>query len=201
MGRQSKSELRKQEILSHLYDLIIDEGFENISIKKIAQRMEINPSLIMHYFETKEIMVAELVDYLFSTYSKHIIPDLSQSESPEERLNDFLEIIFTINWDGVINNKVFFTYVTLALRRLEITEPMRNAFGNLFKVVKNELKLAGKAKVLPEQDWDLASEFILTLMEGCNVFEHISPLTEYRQRKRDAMKAAAYSALKAGKWA
>ncbi|MEZ4851774.1 MAG: TetR/AcrR family transcriptional regulator [Bacteroidia bacterium] len=53
MGRKSKAKIRRQEILSHFYEVIIEEGFEGASIGKIAKRMEVNPSLLIHYFSTK----------------------------------------------------------------------------------------------------------------------------------------------------
>ena len=45
--------LRKREILEHFQQVLVEEGFEGASIGKIARRMGINPSLIIHYFSTK----------------------------------------------------------------------------------------------------------------------------------------------------
>jgi len=55
MGRKSLKETRQQEIIKVFYKVAKKEGYENTSIAKIAKVMDINPSLIMHYFETKEV--------------------------------------------------------------------------------------------------------------------------------------------------
>ena len=92
MGRKSKAKIRKQEILSHFYEVIIEEGFEGASIGKIAKRMEVNPSLLIHYFSTKDAMVIGLIDYIMATYSSHILPDFSKVEDPQERWDDVVDV-------------------------------------------------------------------------------------------------------------
>ena len=53
MRKNLKAEIRKPEILENYYQVLIEEGFEGVSIAKIAKRMNIHPSLIIHYFKTK----------------------------------------------------------------------------------------------------------------------------------------------------
>lgn len=195
MARYQKSLVRKQEMLSHLYDLIIEEGFENVSMNKIARKMGVNPSLMVHYFDTKERMVAELVNYLFSTYSRHIIPDLSESATPQERLQDFLDVVFGINWNGVVNNQVFFTYYTLALRRPEISDHIRRALRNIYTTIHRELVKAGIDGVLPKQDWDRATQFVMMVMEGANLFQGIEMFPTTREQRQRFLSKMVYEAL------
>ena len=68
MGRKSKADVRKKEILEHFYIILRDEGFENASIAKIANIMDVNPSLLIHYFKTKEEMVVAFVSFLLGRY-------------------------------------------------------------------------------------------------------------------------------------
>ena len=56
MGHYQKAEIRKPEILENYYQVLLEEGFEGTSIGKIARRMDIHPSLIIHYFKNKENM-------------------------------------------------------------------------------------------------------------------------------------------------
>jgi AcrR family transcriptional regulator len=50
MTERKNAGLRKPEILKCFYETILAEGIEGASIGKIAKRMGIHPSLIMHYF-------------------------------------------------------------------------------------------------------------------------------------------------------
>lgn len=54
MRKNQTAETRKPEIFENFYQVIIAEGIEGASIGKIARRMNIHPSLIIHYFKTKK---------------------------------------------------------------------------------------------------------------------------------------------------
>jgi AcrR family transcriptional regulator len=54
---REKQELR-QEILAAARDLFINEGFENVSMRKIAEKIEYSPTTIYLYFQDK----ADLLD-------------------------------------------------------------------------------------------------------------------------------------------
>ena len=117
MGRKSKAKIRKQEILSHFYEVIIEEGFEGASIGKIAKRMAVNPSLLIHYFSSKDAMVVGLIDYIMSTYSSHILPDFSKVDDPQERWDDVLDVVSKIQWDLIMDKTVFYSFYTLGMRK------------------------------------------------------------------------------------
>ena len=68
MRSYQKAEIRKPEILDNFYHVLLEEGFEGASFGKIAKRMNIHPSLIIHYFKTKENLTTELVDLLIEKY-------------------------------------------------------------------------------------------------------------------------------------
>ena len=86
MGRKSKAEERKLEILQHFYEVIKEEGFENASIAKIAKSMEVNPSLLIHYFNTKEDMILELVDFLLNRYESMFLQQIQRLQHLPTRL-------------------------------------------------------------------------------------------------------------------
>jgi AcrR family transcriptional regulator len=50
MRKNQNAKPRKPEILEAYYQVIIQEGLEGASIGKIAKRLNIHPSLIIHYF-------------------------------------------------------------------------------------------------------------------------------------------------------
>ena len=95
MARKSdKAELRRREILENFYEVLKEEGLEGSSIAKIAARMDIHPSLIIHYFSTKEEMVVALVDSILEKYEETFLPALQEIEDPEERMEAAIDAIF-----------------------------------------------------------------------------------------------------------
>ena len=57
MGRKSLKTPRQKEIIKAFYTLAKKEGLENASIAKTAALININPSLVIHYFRTKEYLM------------------------------------------------------------------------------------------------------------------------------------------------
>jgi len=62
MGRKSKSESRKPEILQNLYKVVNREGLEGTTLNKVAKEMGVNSGLLVHYYKTKDEMIFALVD-------------------------------------------------------------------------------------------------------------------------------------------
>ncbi|MCX2743977.1 TetR family transcriptional regulator [Mangrovivirga sp. M17] len=92
MGRKSISQDRKKEILEAYKIVIRKEGIEGASIGKLAKQINMPPSLIMHYFNTKnELIVAVARDIIEETYTR-IIDNIESlpSDNTKERLVNFL---------------------------------------------------------------------------------------------------------------
>ena len=82
-----KADIRKPEILENFYHVLIEEGFEGASINKIARRMNIHPSLIIHYFKTKENLTIALADYLIEKYeAPGFLDDVADESSVVTRM-------------------------------------------------------------------------------------------------------------------
>lgn len=55
--REKEIEAMKELIILTAKEIIAREGFDNLSIRKIANKIEYSPSIIYHYFEDKEEIV------------------------------------------------------------------------------------------------------------------------------------------------
>jgi AcrR family transcriptional regulator len=190
MGRKSKAKVRKQEILSHFYQVIIDEGFEGASIAKIARRMDVNPSLLIHYFSTKDAMVQELIAYIISTYSSHILPDFSEVENPAERWDDVLDVVSRIQWDRIINNIVFFSCYTLGLREPEVRKQFVSLYANITEILVAEIEHAKASNIIQVKDSNKAAEIILILVEGANFFQHLSTNPKTKKDRPEQLRSS-----------
>ena len=56
--RAREKELLRRQILSAARELFVNEGYESVSMRKIAERIEYSPTTIYLYFEDK----ADLLD-------------------------------------------------------------------------------------------------------------------------------------------
>lgn len=86
--REREIEEMKELILSSASAIVASEGFEKLSIRKIAKSIEYSPAIIYHYFKDKE----EIINILMQRGYKKIISAVSsvntESLSIEERLTE-----------------------------------------------------------------------------------------------------------------
>ncbi|MDX2031796.1 MAG: TetR/AcrR family transcriptional regulator [Blastocatellia bacterium] len=64
--REREKENLRQEILDAARDLFVSEGYENVSMRKIAERIEYSPTTIYLYFEDKAAIFESLCDESFA---------------------------------------------------------------------------------------------------------------------------------------
>ena len=129
MKKRKNAELRKAEILEHFYQVIIHQGIEGASIAKIADSMNIHPSLILHYFKTKESMTIELAEYLREKYDPPYLREQFDSiKDPQHRFNFFLDVMFSEANNKTVNASVFYAFYYLSYRNPKIYSRFANMF-------------------------------------------------------------------------
>lgn len=77
MGVQERREREKQgireEILSAARALFVQEGYENVSIRKIAEKVEYSPGTIYLYFQDKADILAQISEETFSRLEQRLV--------------------------------------------------------------------------------------------------------------------------------
>ncbi len=81
---REKKELRKK-ILETAKDLLLKEGWQQLSIRNIASAIEYSPATIYLYFEGKDEIVYQLMEMGFSRMSEFFEPVLNETH-PVERI-------------------------------------------------------------------------------------------------------------------
>lgn len=79
-------EMLRQSILDAARELFIAEGYENLSIRKVAERIEYSPTIIYHYFQDKSDLVYWLVAESFSSLLEKLSGIRAQTPDPLECL-------------------------------------------------------------------------------------------------------------------
>ncbi|MCF8068693.1 MAG: TetR family transcriptional regulator [Desulfobacterales bacterium] len=167
MRKKSNAEFRKPEILEHYYHTIIEEGFEGASIGKIAKRMGIHPSLIIHYFKTKENMTVELGEVIAQKYQAvEQWGNITAQRDIKKMFFRFMDLLFSIEMSATIDDSVYFTFYYLSFRNQEI----RNNFSGMFKHFRSflieNLKKFNEAGIINITDYKKAADILIVLVEG-----------------------------------
>lgn len=64
--REREKENLRQEILDAARELFVAEGYENVSMRKVAEKIEYSPTTIYHYFKDKSDLLRSLCDETFA---------------------------------------------------------------------------------------------------------------------------------------
>lgn len=161
------ADIRKPEILEGFYQAIIAEGIEGASFAKIAKLLNINQSLIHHYFKTKNNMLLELADLVIKKWENPSFREGFEGiEDPAQRFDAFLDSLFLEESIGVVDTRVFYAFYYLCYRNENIRLRLKSMFNRFRDYLVGELSNFRKSGIIMVTDLELAAEYIITLQEG-----------------------------------
>ncbi|MDF2880348.1 MAG: transcriptional regulator [Clostridiaceae bacterium] len=77
---------RRALILNAALEIISEEGMDNLSIRKIASKIEYSPAIIYHYFKDKDDVINQMLKNEYNEILLTLSSDKILKMSPEERL-------------------------------------------------------------------------------------------------------------------
>ncbi|TCD01352.1 TetR family transcriptional regulator [Pedobacter psychroterrae] len=165
MGRKSLKGTRQLEIIKVFYKVAKKEGYENTSIAKIAKVMDINPSLIIHYFETKEDLTYGLIDYILERYL--LIYTIKQKDGITlEDLHHTIETLFSKKWNLLFDDGLFYTFYALAFREKRIKEKYKTILDSLRQGLAALIVQCNEKKLIAVKDPQITADHIFVLVDG-----------------------------------
>ena len=81
--REREKEDMKELILSAANDIVVKEGYDKLSIRKIANSIEYSPSLIYHYFKDKDQIINVLMERGYQKIVMAVSSAKRENTSPE----------------------------------------------------------------------------------------------------------------------
>jgi AcrR family transcriptional regulator len=84
--RDREKQQMKEMILQTAANIILAEGFEKLSIRKIANRIDYSPAIIYHYFKNKDEILSQILRRGHQDFTASLSEGLGQAATPEARL-------------------------------------------------------------------------------------------------------------------
>ena len=182
--KRQNAELRKPAILRAFYQLIDEEGFENASVAKVAARAGIHPSLVIHYFGTKEQMVMALVDDVLRTYAR-LFEALPEGGSARERLERLLAIVWSQEWYVSANYSAVFTFLAMSQRSEEVAGRVKRLFRRYREFLMTQLSAFAEAGVIRIDDPARSADMLISMTEGFHYFsQYHTPAEDFESHRR-----------------
>lgn len=164
MGRKSLKKIRQREIVKAFYTVSRKEGLEKTSIAKVAYHLNINPSLIIHYFKSKEELLLVLIDYILERY--HGIYKDNIGLISKEKLIQQIDMLFSRKWNRLFDDGVFYSCYALIYRNKKIKARFRVLHDTLRALLSETLGNARKNNIIAVGNIKETTELIFILVEG-----------------------------------
>jgi AcrR family transcriptional regulator len=184
---------RKKEIIEGFYQLSKENGLENTSIAKIGKHLGMPPSLIMHYFPTREILISHLISYILQRLLRIYTPIIQELRAQNYTdPHTFVERMFSRDWNLLIDDGVFYSCFSLIFRNDIIKKEYRNLHLKLRENLKEILDQDEKLKL---KDTALLSEQIFVVVEGAYYYLSMIDDQELYEEKVKIFKNQVYDLL------
>ena len=90
--KNRQKQLLRQEILDAAREMFVREGYEGVSMRKIADRIEYSPTTIYHYFDDKSDLLSEIISETFAKLNQQMESVLGQEgQCPRDCLRRGME--------------------------------------------------------------------------------------------------------------
>jgi AcrR family transcriptional regulator len=182
MGRKSLKPIRQKGIIKAFYKVAQTEGLENASIAKVAAVLDVNPSLVIHYFETKQDLIHGLIEYILERYRLIYNPE-NGTLNPADRLKKIIRNLFSRKWDKLIDDGVFYSSFALIFRDKTLKAHYKNLHDHLREMLTDTLRDANENGVIEIDDVEKTADLVFILVEGAYYYlSMVSDKSEYESR-------------------
>jgi|SRR5688572_23401385 len=182
MGRKSLKPVRQKAIIKAFYKVARREGLENASIAKVASVLDVNPSLVIHYFKTKQDLIHGLIEYILERYRLIYNPE-NGTLNPKERLEKVIRNLFSRKWDKLFDDGVFYSSFSLIFRDKTLKAHYKNLHDHLREMLTDTLKEAKDNDLVDVVDVEKTADIIFIFVEGAYYYlSMVSDKNEYERR-------------------
>jgi len=138
--RMREKEKVREAILGTAWNMVKEEGWQSLSIRKIAGAIEYSVPVIYDHFENKEAILSEFAGTGFRLLTKKIQQAYEKTESPADQLRAMAGAY----WNFSLKNKAYYQLmygVGMACCEGEKCRADRNGFDHfIMEAIKNIIK-------------------------------------------------------------
>jgi AcrR family transcriptional regulator len=189
--REREKEETREKILDAARELFAEQGYEAVTMRKIAERVEYSPTAIYFHFKDKEALMRELCELDFAALAQRF-RKIARQKDPIERLRKIGHVYIAFGLEFPNHYRLLFMTPRPPIGNLETTEakrgnPEEDAYAFLKMTVQEGLD-AGR--FLPElKDAELLSQTVWAGTHGAislHIAKHNDDWVEWRPVKKTA---------------
>ena len=185
MGRKSLKDTRQKEIIKAFYKVAKKEGLENASIAKTAELININPSLVVHYFKSKDYLVYGLIEYILDKYLLIYKVPAEESSSPKTVLLRVIDNIFSSKWNTLFDDSVSYSCYSLAFRDKTIKDKYKVLLDTLRERLQQLIIDCNEMDIVAVENPAHTADLIFVLVDGA--YYYLSLVTDKKEYQQKLM--------------
>lgn len=132
--REREKEQMRRNILSKAMKLFVEDGYANVSIRKIAEQIEYSPATIYLYFKDKDEILYHLHEEAFKDFLARLKPVMA-IEKPQKRLVSLAEAYIQFAVENPERYELMFI-MKAPMKRQETWECGKSSFDLLRQTVQ-----------------------------------------------------------------
>ncbi|GAA1938608.1 TetR/AcrR family transcriptional regulator [Nocardioides hwasunensis] len=98
----------REAIADALVSLVADEGFEAVSVRKVAERARVSAGLVQHYYASKQVMLTAAMERVDARFAERLSLLLRNDEAPAvEQLRALAAQLLPLDDDRAVEARVW----------------------------------------------------------------------------------------------
>jgi AcrR family transcriptional regulator len=164
--KQRQKENLRREILDAARDLFVTDGFENVTIRKIAERIEYSPTTVYLYFKDKAELLECICEETFAQFLEIQKAIVTETADPLDALRTGLRAYVDF---GVANPNHYTVTFLLRVKEGDLPEDFtyeNSMGGRSFEMLRTLVERCVDAGIFKPVDVDEASQALWAAVHG-----------------------------------
>ena len=140
MSKNLPSEVRKSQVTNAFIECLLENGYDNFSVKDIAKKAGVSTGILYHYFSGKEDIIVAALKESFSSTDLKVQNIVEENNNPDEKLASFINYIGKMVIEDEQTFKIAVNYLGQVLHNDSITDLMAKFFDNIRSFTTNTLE-------------------------------------------------------------
>lgn len=177
-GERASGDVRREQILQASFEVASREGIGGLTIRAVAAEAKLSHSLVVFYFQRRERLVRELLEWLIAaTAVLHVPPEVARIPGALDRLHALLRQELARLAHQPKHTRLFFEYWAHGTQDAEIRARIAaelERHRGAFRAIMEELLLADPA-AFEGATADGMAAVAVSWLQGCAVQGMMAP--------------------------
>ena len=185
----------KTKILHTATELFALQGYHGVSMKDIAHKVRIKAASIYYYYESKEVLMAEIISRFEAGY-RNYMEWLSAMNNKSTTLDEFMDTLFNDEM-LTMQDPIGCLGISLMLKNQHINDPASRCvvdliYGMSIKILQANFDSLVENKIIPPND----TKTLATILISCILVGNEMRMYEYEGKNPPLRCTELFSSLK-----